>query len=162
MGFEQILKKHRLIVDNQLNIFFDNKIREAKDQFLKKIYSYLKEFVLRPGKRIRPIATIMAYKAIKDIDEEKVYPVCIVPELFHASSLIHDDIMDEDLLRRNKPTMHYLLETYFKKNFVDKKYRGSLFDSFSKRFSVSMAILQGNILYSLANSCILEGTLSFS
>jgi len=157
MEFQQILKKYRYIVDKQINDFFNSK--PINDEFLKTSYEYLKEFVLRPGKRIRPIASIMAYKAIMDKDEKQIYPICIIPELFHASSLIHDDIMDEDLLRRNKPTMHKTLEDYYKRNFKDYNYQGYLFDRFSKRFSVSMAIIQGNILYSLSYSAILESRL---
>src|SRR3989338_499176 len=159
MGFEQILKKYGCVIDKELNNFFDRKIKETKDHFLKTSYNYLKEFVLRPGKRIRPIAAIMAYKAIKDGNEEHIYPVSIAPELFHASSLIHDDIMDEDMLRRNKKTMHRIVEDYFKKNFRDKKYNGSIFDSYSKRFAVSMGIIQGNLLYSLSFSSILDSKL---
>jgi geranylgeranyl diphosphate synthase, type I len=101
----------------------------------------------------------MAYKSIRDSDEKSVYDVSIAPELYHASSLIHGDIMDEDLLRRNKPTMHRLFELYFKNNFKDKHYKGYLFDSASKRFSLSLAIVQGNVLYSLSNSCILGSNL---
>ncbi|MBI2134787.1 polyprenyl synthetase family protein [Candidatus Woesearchaeota archaeon] len=159
MDFEQILEKYRRIVDRELNAFFDKKTGQEKDDFLKASCSHLKEFTLRPGKRIRPIAAIMAYKAIKDSYEESIYPVSIAPELFHASSLIHDDIMDEDRLRRNKATMHRIFEDHFKKKFKDKKYPGELFDSHSKRFSVSMAIIQGNLLYSLSFSSILESGL---
>ncbi|MAH33644.1 hypothetical protein CL615_04615 [archaeon] len=159
MNFNNTLKKYNIIVDKELNKLFEDEIKKTKDEFLKACYSYLKEFTLRPGKRMRPIAAIMAYKSINDSDEEKIYPLAITPELFHASSLIHDDIMDEDSLRRNKPAMHKLFESYFKKNFTDKKYKGPLFDSFSKRFSVSMAIIQGNILYSLSNYCVIKSKL---
>src|SRR3990167_4277652 len=105
MEFEQILEKYGSIVNREINRFFEEKIEEAKGPFLRTSYRHLKEFALRPGKRIRPIAAIMAYKAIKDGNEEEMYPVSIAPELFHASSLIHDDIMDEDKIRRNKETM---------------------------------------------------------
>ena len=159
MEFEQILKKYRLIVDNELGIFFDKKIEDANDEFLRYSYGCLREFVLRPGKRIRPIATITAYNAIKENDEKKIYPVSIAPELFHASSLIHDDIMDEDFLRRNRPTMHMIFEDYFNKKFSEKNYSGYLFAAGSKIFSASMAIIQGNLLYSLAISSILDSKL---
>lgn len=159
MEFEQILEKYRSIVDREINGFFDGKIKEAKDRFLKISYRHLKEFVLRPGKRIRPIAAIMAYKAIKDGNEERIYPVSIAPELFHASSLIHDDIMDEDMMRRNKKTMHRIFGDYFKKKFKNKKYDGNIFDSYSKRFAVSMGIIQGNLLYSLSFSSVLDSRL---
>ena len=161
MEFEQILKKYGHIIDKELNNFFGRKIEEAKDSFLKASYIHLREFVLRPGKRIRPIAAIMAHGAIKDENEEHIYPVSIAPELFHASSLIHDDIMDEDMMRRNKKTMHRIFGDYFKKNFRDKKYNGSIFDSYSKRFAASMGIIQGNLLYSLSFSSVLESSLDY-
>lgn len=160
MEFSQIIKKYRNVVDKELEIFFDNKINNAKDKFIRECYGYLKEFTLREGKRIRPIAAIMAYKAVNGSDEGKIHPISIVPELMHASSLIHDDIMDEDLLRRNEDTMHKIFEKYFTKNFSDADYDGDLFPSSSKRFSLSMAILQGNMLNLLSNSCILESKLS--
>jgi len=159
MEFEKILKKYRKIVDYNLNKFFNSKIKKVDNDFLRKSYGCLKEFSLRPGKRIRPISTIMAYKAIKDSNEKEIYPVSIVPELIHASTLIHDDIMDEDKLRRGKPTAHKVFEKYFIKNFSEKKHKGNLFDSSSKRFSVSMAIVQGNMLYSMAISSILKSKL---
>ena len=120
MEFKQILDKYGLIVDEELNNFLNKKIDSAKDEFLKNSYSYLKEFVLRSGKRIRPILTIMAYKAFKGSDEEGIYPLSIAPELYHAPSLLHDDIMDEDLLRREKDSMHVVLEKHFKKNLLTK------------------------------------------
>jgi geranylgeranyl diphosphate synthase type I len=161
MEFNNSLDNYKKIIDNELIKFFDNGIKKD-DDFLKESYGYLKEFTLRPGKRLRPIATIMSFKAINDSDESKIYPVCIVPELIHASSLIHDDMMDEDLLRRDKPTMHKIFEAYFKKNFSDSACEGDLFNSHSKRFSVSMAVLQGNILFSLSKSCILDSNLDDS
>jgi len=162
MDFNQILKKYRDIVNKELNNFFDDQIKKINDEFLKESYGYLKEFTLRPGKRLRPIATIISYKSINDSNEENIYPVSIVPELFHAASLIHDDIMDEDLLRRNKPTMHKIFEGYYKKNFPDVKYNGDLFDSYSKRFSMSMAIIQGNILFSLSKYRILDSNWGYN
>jgi len=159
MEFNQILEKYKDIVDKELESFFDNRLRKVDDEFLKISYGFLKEFVLRTGKRLRPIAAIMAFKSINDSNEEKMYPLSIVPELFHASSLIHDDIMDEDFLRRDRPTMHKIFEDYFKKNFSDVNYNGDLFKSHSKRFSLSMAILQGNILFSLSKSCIFDSDL---
>lgn len=160
MEFKQILEKYRNIVNKELESFFDNKLRGIDDEFLKESYCYLKEFVLRPGKRLRPTAAIMAFKSIKNIDEEKIYPVCIVPELIHDSTLIHDDIMDEDLQRRGKKTMHKIFEAYYKNKFNDLSYSGDIFSSHAKRFSVSMGILQGNILFSLSKACISDSDLN--
>src|SRR3989338_5003959 len=160
MEFEKILKKYKSIVDENLSNLFDRKIKNIDDKFLRTSYLFLKDYVLRDGKRIRPIATIMAYKLVKGYEEEKIYLPALSTELFHCSSLIHDDIMDEDSLRRNKPSMHKLFEAYFLKNHDESYYKGTIFSKESQRFSVSMAIIQGNILYSLAESCLIESGFS--
>ncbi|MBL7055859.1 polyprenyl synthetase family protein [Candidatus Woesearchaeota archaeon] len=154
MEFQEFLKKYKKNVDFEIKKFFDRKIKNTKDPILNISYKHLKEFTLRNGKRIRPISSIIAYNSCKT--DKKIYPFCFVPELFHASSLVHDDIMDEDSLRRNKKTMHKIFEEYYKKRFKDKKYFGDIFGNLSKRFSTSMGIIQGNILYSLAYSSIIE------
>src|SRR3989338_779108 len=154
MEFLETIEKYKGIVDRELSSFFDTQIEGLQDDFLKESYSQLKGFALSPGKRLRPAGMIMAYRSIKEAGEEKIYPLSIVPELVHCSTLIHDDIMDEDKLRRNKPTMHKIFKQKFKEGFNDRSYYGDLFSSYSKRFSVSMAILQGNILNSLFCSCI--------
>lgn len=63
--------------------------------------------LLNGGKRIRPqllFATLRAY----GLKEEKGYPIAAAIEMIHSYSLIHDDLpaMDNDTLRRGKPTCH--------------------------------------------------------
>lgn len=57
------------------------------------------------GKRVRPCLAIMAYDLYKD-DLDPSMPVAMAVELFHNFSLMHDDIMDEAVLRRGKATVH--------------------------------------------------------
>lgn len=59
------------------------------------------------GKRVRPILTLATAKAF-DCDLETALPAACAIELVHAYSLIHDDLpaMDDDDLRRGKPTCH--------------------------------------------------------
>ena len=63
--------------------------------------------VLNGGKRIRPILC-MAAAAPFSIAPEKVLLPALALELFHCSTLIHDDLpcMDDDDLRRGLPTCH--------------------------------------------------------
>ena len=69
--------------------------------------------VLDGGKRLRPLLVLAAREAVahgtKDdvLDEAALRAACAV-ELIHAYSLVHDDMpcMDNDLLRRGKPTVH--------------------------------------------------------
>ncbi len=162
MEFENIIEKYRNIVDAEIGKFFDAKIALLQDDFLKESYGHLKEFVLGPGKRLRPVSMIMACNAVNGIGGEKAYSLSIVPEMVHCSTLIHDDLIDEDKIRRHKPTMHKLFEQKFREKFNDRHHYGDLFSSHSKRFAVSMAILQGNILNSLVSSCIAESGLKES
>jgi geranylgeranyl diphosphate synthase, type I len=57
------------------------------------------------GKRIRPLLTIFSCAAVGGRSEDAV-PAAAALELLHASSLVHDDIMDNAVLRRGKPAVH--------------------------------------------------------
>lgn len=73
--------------------------------------------VLDGGKRLRPLLVMAAWEAVSDEPSEEALradrheaalrAACAV-ELIHAYSLVHDDMpcMDNDVLRRGKPTVH--------------------------------------------------------
>lgn len=63
--------------------------------------------VLDGGKRLRPLLVLAANQAVCGSREAALRAACAV-ELIHAYSLIHDDMpcMDNDVLRRGKPTVH--------------------------------------------------------
>lgn len=63
--------------------------------------------VLDGGKRLRPLLVLAASEAVGGHDEAALRAACAV-ELIHAYSLVHDDMpcMDDDVLRRGKPTVH--------------------------------------------------------
>ena len=63
--------------------------------------------VLDGGKRLRPLLVLAAAKAVHGSREAAMRAACAV-ELIHAYSLVHDDLpcMDNDVLRRGKPTVH--------------------------------------------------------
>lgn len=59
------------------------------------------------GKRFRPLL-VLASAELAGLDEETVLPMACAMEMIHTYSLIHDDLpaMDNDDLRRGKPTSH--------------------------------------------------------
>jgi geranylgeranyl diphosphate synthase type II len=57
------------------------------------------------GKRIRPILTLLGAELF-GLPKEQVVSQAIAVEVFHNFTLIHDDIMDEAPLRRNRATVH--------------------------------------------------------
>ena len=63
--------------------------------------------VLDGGKRLRPLLVLAASEAVHGAPEVALRAACAV-ELIHAYSLVHDDMpcMDNDVLRRGKPTVH--------------------------------------------------------
>jgi farnesyl diphosphate synthase len=63
--------------------------------------------VLDGGKRLRPLLVLAASEAVAGQPEAALRAACAV-ELIHAYSLVHDDMpcMDNDVLRRGKPTVH--------------------------------------------------------
>jgi farnesyl diphosphate synthase len=63
--------------------------------------------VLDGGKRLRPLLVLAGAQAVGGHDDASLRAACAV-ELIHAYSLVHDDMpcMDNDVLRRGKPTVH--------------------------------------------------------
>lgn len=90
------------------------------------LWEALRYSVLDGGKRIRPILALEVCKAC-DGDTAAILPTACAIELVHAQSLIHDDLpcMDNDDLRRGKPTLH-------------------------KAFCEAMAVLTGDALLAMA------------
>ncbi len=93
------LKKN---IDLKLVEYFEN-----KGSYNKVIYEAMSYSLSVGGKRIRPILLILCYNLYKKDYNEVMMPACAM-EMIHTYSLIHDDLpcMDNDDLRRGKPTCH--------------------------------------------------------
>lgn len=64
-------------------------------------------YVSRPAKRLRPSVLSMAAGALGGADRERcALPAAAGVELFHTWTLVHDDLVDNDSLRRGGPTVH--------------------------------------------------------
>ncbi len=72
-----------------------------------RLHAAMRYAALGAGKRVRPL---LAYAAgeLSGADPERVTVAGAAVELIHAYSLVHDDLpcMDDDVLRRGKPTCH--------------------------------------------------------
>ena len=64
--------------------------------------------VLEGGKRLRPLLVLAAAEAVGAGAHDAALRAACAMELIHAYSLVHDDMpcMDNDVLRRGKPTVH--------------------------------------------------------
>jgi len=151
MSFSALRKE----INHELELFLNNLISEADDDFLRFTYSAVRDYVMAGGKRIRPAMLIMAYRAVGGTSRDIVKAALSV-ELFHNSTLIHDDIMDEDELRRGNDTVHKVMRAYFLKNNKELDSGGLLFNGLSSRFAASNAICDGNLLFALGIRCLID------
>ncbi|MFT5281061.1 MAG: geranylgeranyl pyrophosphate synthase [Flavobacteriaceae bacterium] len=69
---------------------------------------------IKGGKRIRPF--LINFFADTDVDKDLLMDICIASELFHLAAIIHDDIMDESVLRRGVPTIHVATQKFSQEN----------------------------------------------
>ena len=102
MQIHDYLAEQQQLIEQQLQHHFQHHYTE--NSVLNRAIKYS---IFNGGKRIRPILCIAATECC-GADEEHAFPSALAIELFHCSTLIHDDLpcMDDDDLRRGKPTCH--------------------------------------------------------
>ena len=102
-------------------------------------YNYEAERLIDPvkyvysigGKRLRPVLALLACNLFNDKIDEAIMPATGL-EVFHNFTLVHDDIIDQALVRRNFPTVH-------------------------NKWNINQAILSGDVMVFIANDCFLQG-----
>src|SRR5262245_55189860 len=72
-----------------------------------RLHEAMRYATLEGGKRVRPLLAFAAGE-VSGADAERLEMAGAAVELIHAYSLVHDDMpcMDDDVLRRGKPTVH--------------------------------------------------------
>lgn len=122
-------------IKNELDEF-ENKLKKvvlSEDNFLT---SDLEKFIFSKPKRLRPIFIFLFAKILKT-DSPLVVDIALITELIHSASLIHDDIIDEEKIRRNTPT-------------------------FFEKYGSKLAVLEGDLLLAFALEKISNTTLDIS
>ena len=102
MNLDEYLAKRRQWVDKAL----DDSI-PGEDNEPVVLHKAMRYSIFAGGKRVRPILAMAAAEAVGG-SPESVLPLAVSLECVHTYSLIHDDLpaMDDDDLRRGKPTSH--------------------------------------------------------
>jgi len=139
----KVINDYKKKIDNELKAFFKMKKAHAK-KISKDVYNcvnILEDFTLRGGKKLRPLLTVFGYTGYGGKDTKEIVKASIATELVHSFLLIHDDIIDNDDLRRGGPTAHKVF---------DKKYDHSLGES--------LAIILGDISFCYALEPLLESS----
>lgn len=99
---EQQLQEDALLIENRLDALTAN-----SDEDYPKLFESIRYSLLAGGKRIRPFLTLQFCRMYGG-DEAVALELGCALEMIHTYSLIHDDLpcMDDDDLRRGKPTNH--------------------------------------------------------
>ncbi len=71
------------------------------------LYKACRHLIRAGGKRLRPVLSLISAEALGK-DWRRILPAAIAIETIHNFTLIHDDIMDRDEMRRGVPTVHKL------------------------------------------------------
>lgn len=134
-----MFNKIKNAVEKELASFL---IRLNKSYSLKKtsplLFKSIKDFVLRKGKRIRPVLFIIGYLSYKDKTPKNLYTAALSFELLHDFMLVHDDIIDKSNIRRGSPSLHKMLNNYLDKH-EGVKFNGQ-----------DLGIVAGDIIYAFA------------
>jgi geranylgeranyl diphosphate synthase type I len=144
MSFKQNLGNFKSEFDTKLDQFLEKKISESKEYnpVIVQNLEYIADLLKAGGKRFRPAMAYFGYKLINEAENPKVWSIGIALELFHCFALVHDDIIDKSLVRRNSPTIEALYQTQFQKTHPGLDY---------KHYAMSAAILGGDLAFVLAN-----------
>jgi len=70
------------------------------------LYNPIRYILSLGGKRLRPILVLLSGRTFSATNDQNLFNMGAVAEVFHNFSLMHDDIMDNAPLRRGKPTVH--------------------------------------------------------
>mgnify|MGYP001180222185 FL=1 len=87
--YSQYIKKINNVLDLELELYTESEFKEPL------------KYALDGGKRIRPIILLLASECIGQIDDNTLAAACAI-EFLHTESVIHDDIIDNETLRRRK------------------------------------------------------------
>ena len=94
-------------------------------------------YIRRGGKALRPAVLLFSCGAVGG-DEEKAVPAAAAVEVWHTFTLVHDDIIDRDALRRHEKTVHEF--------FFDVGKNRGMPDKEAKHYGISLGIVAGDLL----------------
>ncbi len=107
-------------------------------------------YPMRGGKRIRPVLTLWSCGAVGG-EPEKALNAAAAVEIFHNWTLVHDDIIDCDEVRRGKPTCHVDLRRQGIERFGLEPER-------AVKYGTDFAILAGDVQQAWAFDMLLRST----
>lgn len=141
---EEFLKLEKEAIDEELKLYFDQLNNYEDEILIQDFISQLERFVLnKKAKRIHPILLIAAFKGIVNpiyIDDQidRIRKVSLAVELLHSGYIIHDDLIDNDEIRRGEPTFHIQLKNEINKVYknLEKSQKEELLNTYGRDMSI--------------------------
>ncbi len=96
--FEKYLFEAKSRIDSELAEL----TKERSDLTLRPQLEYA---ILSEGKRLRPLLILLSAESV-GADRDKLIPLALAFELMHTATLVHDDIIDQDDMRRGRLSVH--------------------------------------------------------
>lgn len=127
MSEAQQIQKTLIETAEPVNEFIANILQNKKPV---QLYEASRHLIEAGGKRLRPFLAIKACEAAGGNPKDAI-PFAAAVEILHNFTLVHDDVMDHDPLRRGKPTVHM-------------------------KYGEAMAILAGDLLFSKVYQSVLD------
>ena len=127
MSKAEKLQENLLKTAEPVNEFIHKMLQDRKPS---QLYEAGRHLIDAGGKRLRPFLTIKSCEAAGGKKKDAI-PFAAALEILHNFTLVHDDVMDHDVLRRGKPTVH-------------------------ARFGEPMAILAGDLLFAKVYQSVLD------
>ena len=141
-----MFRKLKKDIDKELRSFLEDSSRGLDlKRTSPELYRGIKDFVLRDGKRIRPILFLIGYLGYsrrKNVSRKKLIRSSLSIELLHDFLLVHDDVIDNSDLRRGKPTLHRLFNTMMGRKAKDE-------------LGPSLSIVAGDVIFAMAIEALL-------
>jgi geranylgeranyl diphosphate synthase type I len=106
------LEQYITLIDPRLDEYWHTELErkfgfnEKQKKLVEEILAHSQEHNLRPAKRLRASFVHYAYLLNHAEIDERIWKVAMSVELVHTALLMHDDFMDQDMVRRGKPTTH--------------------------------------------------------
>ena len=134
-------------IASQINalLISDSFPESVKPSYLR---SAVRDYPARGGKRLRPAIVIWCCELLGGSRQQALYPAAAA-EVFHNWTLVHDDVIDQDVTRRGKPSCHISLQTELAERF-------QLSAADAARSGRDYAILTGDLQQGWATDLILR------
>jgi geranylgeranyl diphosphate synthase type I len=148
----QTLSTHRPAIENFIKKFLSEQKQKFSNHFWAEDYFTRLEKYMLGGKMIRGGLVIALHEIFSENEKltgRKKMPLAVIKtaaamELMQAALLMHDDILDQDELRRGSPTMHIQYKNWAEKNNP----------SDSKHFGTGITICGGDVALGLCFSLL--------